>query len=141
MTGGRNYQRVAETHYQHGEDRYNWTGDDAGYEPRHKRVRKLRGKAAGPCEQCAEMAGIFEWAQVHDSDGLDPMDYMSLCHACHSAYDSKLSDVDVAEIRALWQKPDHPFQYQIGEMYGIDQGYVSNIVNFKRWNLTQLERV
>lgn len=44
----------------------------------------------------------------------------------------KLTPDDVREIRRLW-KEEKSLQSDIAEKFGIDQSYVSQIVNRKRW--------
>lgn len=63
-----------------------WVGDRAKYIGRHVRVYQERGKATDhACEECD--APAKEWAQTHDTDGLDPEDYRPLCKSCHFRYD------------------------------------------------------
>lgn len=74
-----------------GENNPRWTGDDAGYETRHKRVRRGRKKATGCYNRQLGLrdctSTIYQWSQVHGSDGLDPLDYVELCKSCHNRYD------------------------------------------------------
>lgn len=67
-------------------------GDGNGYMNLHRRVRRLRGKAAEhACVRCAENGTekrAYHWAQIHGTDGKDPWaDYMPLCVSCHRRYD------------------------------------------------------
>lgn len=77
----------------------------------HRRVRRLRGKAAGhACVKHAEMEvtkPARDWAQIHGTDGKDPWaDYVPLCKSCHVRYDQtaetrvKLSRAMTPERRA-----------------------------------------
>lgn len=73
-----------------GENSEFWTGDEATYTARHKRVRRERGPAnQQKCKFCGEQAR--DWAQVHGTDGLDIQnDYNPLCRACHIEYDNTM---------------------------------------------------
>lgn len=57
------------------------------YSGNHKRVRRVRGKAASQlCVRCDGQAR--DWAQVHTEDGTDPWaDFVPLCRPCHVRYD------------------------------------------------------
>src|ERR1017187_368947 len=64
----------------------------ATYYANHTRLRRARGSASQfKCMHCAENGvnkQAQEWAQVHDTDGIDPYDdYISLCKSCHRRYD------------------------------------------------------
>jgi len=138
-----------------GENHWGWSGDDAGYSALHKRVRALRGSAEGPCEMCAETVARFEWAQVHESDGLDVMDYMSLCKSCPNKYDidthargedhgrAKLTDEKVLAIRAEYAAGSTS-QRALAAAYSVTQWTVWAVVNHKKWthvNEDQTERL
>ena len=60
---------------------------DISVKARHKRVRKLRGKATEhSCNHCGNQAR--DWATIHGHDGYDPQeDYIPLCRPCHRKYD------------------------------------------------------
>lgn len=61
----------------------------------HWRVRVARGPASGyTCEHCEAQA--HDWAQLHERDGQDPLDYMPLCRKCHIAYDGNLHKAAVS---------------------------------------------
>jgi hypothetical protein len=107
-----------------GEKATNWHGDDAGYLARHSRVWRVHGPASDygcynrqlGLRDCTSTT--YEWSKLHGADGLDPLDYYSLCKQCHNRYDglgpgvfrpstwgskhfrAKLSDDDVREIRS-----------------------------------------
>lgn len=101
-----------------------WSGDDATYTARHKRVRRARGRAADYlCAKHLELGvekAASDWAQVHDTDGLDLWaDYLPLCRFCHLHYDQIIETrrpvAWTPEMRAkrsanttqLWQNPAH----------------------------------
>lgn len=65
--------------------------EELTYGGKHYRVRKVRGNAAGHvCVGCSGQAR--EWAQIHDTDGTDPLThYQPMCSGCHKRYD------DIAE--------------------------------------------
>lgn len=69
---------------------------------KHKRLRKIRGRAAGEvCVKCDQSAR--DWAQVHTEDGTDPWaDYVPLCRQCHLHYDrdARLNEESLAKWRA-----------------------------------------
>jgi hypothetical protein len=75
----------------HGESNPNWTGDDASYQARHKRLHAIRGRA----DHCIHRASghcnsqKFEWAQIHGTSGLSVYDYVQMCKSCHWWYDYK----------------------------------------------------
>jgi hypothetical protein len=69
------------------------------YGARHARVRVARGKAKEhQCVECGRPAQV--WAQIHDTDGLDPMDYKPMCQKCHLTYDGIPGSTRSAETRA-----------------------------------------
>lgn len=57
------------------------------YDSRHKAVYQARGKAADhTCADCTSAAA--EWAQIHETDGTDPLEhYQPMCIRCHRSYD------------------------------------------------------
>lgn len=70
-----------------------------GYGARHHRVRAKRGSARDyQCVECGKQAQV--WAQLHDTDGMDPMDYQPMCQKCHLAYDGILGAPRSAETRS-----------------------------------------
>ena len=60
---------------------------DPGYSARHLRVYAARGPAADYL--CEGLCGgqAYDWATIHDRDGMDVMDYIPMCHRCHFQYD------------------------------------------------------
>jgi hypothetical protein len=57
---------------------------------RHRRIRKLRGRAAEyPCiDDCGKQA--MDWSQIHGTDGMDlENDYVPRCRRCHLHYDKE----------------------------------------------------
>jgi hypothetical protein len=68
-----------------------WTGDAATYNARHKRIGLIRGKAASCYNRELGLRACtstkYEWSLLHGSDGLDPLDFVSLCVSCHNRYD------------------------------------------------------
>lgn len=72
-----------------GEGHSQWRGDTAGYQARHSRVWRARGKASA--QVCVDCGGAAkEWSQVHGTDGLDVFDYEPRCRHCHYVYDGKV---------------------------------------------------
>lgn len=63
----------------------------ANYATRHWRVADRRGSAKLlKCAHCAERGTdkqAYDWARLHDRDGMDPRDYIPLCRKCHIAFD------------------------------------------------------
>lgn len=57
------------------------------YENRHKAVYRARGSASEQtCVSCGGAAK--DWAQIHGTDGLDPVNhYQPMCLQCHRGYD------------------------------------------------------
>src|ERR1017187_1600190 len=79
------------------------------YSGLHKRVVAVHGKANQyPCARCSEYGvgrQAQEWAQVHDTDGLDVWaDYLPMCRYCHRQYDQKLN-TNIKRSQALAGKP------------------------------------
>lgn len=100
----------------------NWAGDDINYGGMHDRVRAVRGSA----DYCIHRNAInctsttYQWAQIHETSGLDIYDYVPMCVSCHNRYDyrggkagvprpsvqgskhvnAKFSDDEVREIRS-----------------------------------------
>lgn len=71
------------------------------YVAKHKRMRKVRGRAADHrCLNCDSQAR--DWAQLHDTTGEDPWDYVPLCRKCHLVYDkdARLNPESLAKWRA-----------------------------------------
>jgi hypothetical protein len=69
-----------------------------GYQARHARVWETRGKAAD--QQCCECgSGAKHWAQIHDTDGLDPYEhYQAMCVSCHFTYDGVFEKLRAANV-------------------------------------------
>ncbi len=70
---------------------YDATDSPTPYTTLHWRLRAYRGPAKLlKCVRCAEN-GIdkqaSDWAQLHDRDGEDIMDYVPMCRKCHIDYD------------------------------------------------------
>ena len=70
-----------------GANHYYWTGDSATYGGRHQRTVKTRGKAS--LYECFALCGrkAAQWAQIHNTSGMDPIHYVPVCHSCHLRYD------------------------------------------------------
>ena len=68
-----------------GADNPFWKGESAGYNAKHARVQRLRGKADSCAWGCTETFR-FEWACM-TGDYDNPDDYASLCVLCHRRYD------------------------------------------------------
>src|ERR1035441_4479483 len=117
--------------------------DQVAYRSRHWRVSQLRGKAEEhTCVCCGSAAQ--QWAQVHDSDGLDEMDYMPLCVSCHREYDkpsrargeqvgsAKLTYDLAEELRELYETKLYSIR-GFATMFGITYRPAWNIINGKAW--------
>jgi hypothetical protein len=69
----------------------NWIGDRITHKAMHTRVIRVRGPArAHRCLFCAERGAekqAYDWAQIHETPGLDIADYIALCRRCHLRYD------------------------------------------------------
>ncbi|MGH3296092.1 MAG: hypothetical protein ACRDP7_30265 [Trebonia sp.] len=117
-----------------GENHHLWRGADVGYKALHRRVYVRRGKAAAyGCEHCnrKDLGIRYEWATVHGTDGTDPFGhYISLCVACHRAYDlAKLTLEDREHIRLRVLAGD-PMR-QIAKDYGIHYSVISKGLNLR----------
>lgn len=56
------------------------------YDSRHKAVYRAQGRASEhACVACGEQAK--DWAQIHGTDGTDPLNYQTMCLKCHRDYD------------------------------------------------------
>lgn len=104
-TGGGIVRGWCHTHYmrwyEHGDPLFvcdrtggqniNWAGGVVGYSGRHIRLLQIRGKA----DHCIHRNAIgctsttYQWAQIHDTDGLDVYNYVPMCRSCHTRYDYK----------------------------------------------------
>jgi len=95
---------------QGGENHYHWAGDDASYNARHKRLHLIKGKASSCYNRTLGLRAcssqIFDWSQLHGSDGLDPLlDYFPLCRPCHHAYDKAgVPRPDLRGSKTSWAK-------------------------------------
>jgi len=65
----------------------NWQGADAGYEAKHKFMRKNLGKATYCGLNHTHTARRFEWANLDHKYSRNPADYIQLCQSCHRHYD------------------------------------------------------
>lgn len=69
------------------EKHQNWLGTAAGYEAKHKFMRKNLGKATH-CElDPTHINCRFEWANLDHQYSRHPADYIQLCRSCHMRYD------------------------------------------------------
>ena len=69
------------------EQHQNWQGADAGYEAKHKFMRKNLGKATH-CElNATHLSCRFEWANLDHQYSRHTADYIQLCRSCHMRYD------------------------------------------------------
>lgn len=60
------------------------------YRQNHRMVARIRGSASKRlCEYCGKQAR--DWAQVHNTTGVNPDEYFPLCRACHMKYDRPTS--------------------------------------------------
>lgn len=55
------------------------------YTANHKRVVRVRGRAAAHTCQCGAQADC--WATIHGADPVDPASYQAMCDSCHLKYD------------------------------------------------------
>ena len=77
---------------------------DLQYQRLHRMVFKARGRAGRhPCfdvndQGCKNMAR--DWAQIHNTDGTEPIHYIPLCRRCHATgYDGNLRTSEVNNAR------------------------------------------
>lgn len=68
-----------------GADNKNWRGENAGYNAKHHRVQRLKGKADS-CLWGCEDTYRYEWASM-TGDYDNPDDYVAMCVLCHRRYD------------------------------------------------------
>lgn len=76
-------------HKKTGQKSWHWKGAKAGYQAKHLRVQKLRGKPQ-KCELCGttDKSLIYHWANL-TGDYDNPSDYKRMCPTCHRRYDNK----------------------------------------------------
>jgi hypothetical protein len=93
--------------FQPGPDHWNWSGDNLSYYTKHDRCAKARGQAS--IHECFMICGKMarDWAQIHETDGIDPICYIPLCRGCHIVYD-KNDYTDKARSDALKGVPWSP---------------------------------
>lgn len=60
--------------------------DNPGVIARHDRVKTARGKASEYCCNNCE-SNALDWAQIHETTGLEIDHYIPLCRRCHVIYD------------------------------------------------------
>lgn len=94
----------------HGENHPRWKGDAVTYSGQHQRNSRIKGTATScynrelGLRDCTSTT--YQWSQLHGSDGLDPLDFISLCVSCHHRYDYKGGN---AVPRPHIQGTRHPF--------------------------------
>ena len=72
-----------------GENNWNWKGEDAGYQAKHRWVRAHYGKP-DTCENCGKnnLSGNFiNWANISGKYLRIRSDWQRLCKSCHKRYD------------------------------------------------------
>lgn len=71
----------------------NWKGAKAGYQAKHLRVQRLRGRPR-MCQVCGTTDPVlwYDWANL-TGDYDNPTDYKRMCRSCHRHYDSARRDV------------------------------------------------
>lgn len=77
-----------------GEKNYLWKGDEAGYVPIHRWLRRWHPKT-GVCEECGANVGAVGQRGTHyafkhhpEPHTRDIADYRELCPTCHKNYDN-----------------------------------------------------
>lgn len=80
--------RRATPRFQSGATSPSWKGGAAGYQAKHLRVQRLKGKPKA-CERCgtAHPRKHYDWANLTGNYD-DPTDYQRMCRSCHRKYDN-----------------------------------------------------
>lgn len=74
-----------------GEQNVMWKGDEAGYGPKHGRVKRRLGTPKF-CEICKRIDKTkYEWASKSHKYLDDLSDWVRLCTSCHRKYDMKFN--------------------------------------------------
>lgn len=104
----------------------------------HNRMRRERGQAKlHACSVCENEA--HDRSYVHDTDPLDPYNYVPLCRKCHQTYDeiktfppgeshpnAKLTDDEVAMIRFRVSRGER--RVLLAAEYGVCTQHIGRIV-------------
>lgn len=112
-----------------GSRNHNWRGDNVAYSTLHIWVTRHRGRPR-TCEFCGATEHVH-WANKSRQYRRDLEDWMSLCVVCHRKYDgtTKLSREDATAVREAYDRGMK--QISLAQLYQVDQGTISNIVNHK----------
>lgn len=96
-----------------GADSPNWVGDQITHKAMHTRVIRARGTASS--HRCffhaerEEKVPARDWAQLHETTGLNIADYIPLCRTCHIRFDDaagfRPSSRRRAGCRRSWENP------------------------------------
>lgn len=77
---------------QAGSNNPRWKGSEAGYQAKHLRVYRLRGRPT-QCSVCGTTtAKAFDWANLTGNLD-DVMDYAAMCRSCHRRYDGGVQNL------------------------------------------------
>jgi len=116
-----------------------WKGDKVGYDSLHAWIKRRKPKIT-ICENCKN-GKVFDLANISGEYKRDVTDYEWLCRKCHmekdgrlklfKTYSARLTKEEVIAIRM--KKGTSLTQREIGEMYGICQAHVSDILSRKKW--------
>jgi hypothetical protein len=119
-----------------------------GYHGRHLRVRRSLGKASEyACAECDVVAE--QWAQTHETTGLEVSHYRPLCISCHTTYDMPLkprgesngwSKLTVKEVREI----KHALLAgvtcsELGRKYGVNHKAISQIKLGRTWKHVEIQ--
>ena len=114
-----------------------WTGDRVEYA--HRAVLKLTaGEPPADTPHALHSCDVracfnpshLRWGSVADNtaDMIDRGRHSTVGRKGEDNAQAKLTDAQVAEIRAIYVKGQRPYQREIAERYGIHQVYVSQII-------------
>lgn len=123
-----------------GERHPRWQGDNATPHSKRGRAREMYDLIGVTCESCGSHPAVERHHIDGNTGNNDRSNVRFLCQNCHrvphklgeSNPAAKLTTNAVHEIRAQYVKGGIS-QKALGELYGISQAQVSNIVLGKKW--------
>ena len=71
------------------EKAYQWKGEKAGYDAKHKFLNKLLGRASCCQINPTHISKKYSWHNFRENGSRNPDDYVSVCESCHRKIHNK----------------------------------------------------
>lgn len=133
-----------------GENHGMWKGDKAGYTAKHMWIQRQFGKA-DRCEECGldklpvGMKRYFDWVNLDGKYSRNRETWKKMCKKCHTKLEmhrisrgekqgsSKLTEIQVIEIRNMKDKNPNIFNTRIAKMFNVNKSTINRILRRVTW--------